>query len=487
EFGGVRTEPFRIARDVYADNVWQPSLDTYLPVQMDHVLVRDAYRVWHGASHLDDARQAPVNHQHFDLYAQGPTTDSRYRPGEHIPGLNVGGWFDAGDYDIRTQTQYATVENLALAYETFHLDRDETTVQEENRWVDLHHPDGVPDVLQQVEHGVLGLLAQYRAFDHAIPGIISPTLPQYRHLGDALTMTDNLVYDAALDSLQSDGTRSGTSDDRWAFTSRSTPLDYGSVAALAAAARVLHGHDDALADTCLRTATRVWAREQGRAPVIFRSGNTTGGPLEAEETKAAVELLVTTGGGKQYADRLNALWPYVEAHFDQLGALAARAIPYMDAAFARKVEAATRAYKTRTDAELARNPFGVPISGGGWGGSGLALRFAMDGYILHRAFPRIIGPEYTLRGLDYVLGTHPASDVSMVSGVGARSKTIAYGSNRADFTFIPGGIVPGVVIVKPDYPELKEDWPFLWYEGEYVVGQAPLLIYVANAANSLLN
>jgi len=41
-----------------------------------------------------------------------------------------------------------------------------------------------------------------------------------------------------------------------------------------------------------------------------------------------------------------------------------------------------------------------------------------------------------------VLGTHPTSDVSLVSGVGARSKTIAYGSNRADYTFIPGGIWP---------------------------------------------
>ena len=86
-YRGVRSEPFRIADDVYGPEVWTRSLDTYLPEQMDHVLVRDRYRVWHGASHLDDARQAPPNHVHFDLYAQGPTTDTPYRPGEHIPGL----------------------------------------------------------------------------------------------------------------------------------------------------------------------------------------------------------------------------------------------------------------------------------------------------------------------------------------------------------------------------------------------------------------
>lgn len=71
---------------------------------MDHMFVNEAYRVWHGASHLDDARQAPVSHEHFDLYAQGPTTDSPFKPGEHIPDLNIGGWFDAGDFDLRTQT-----------------------------------------------------------------------------------------------------------------------------------------------------------------------------------------------------------------------------------------------------------------------------------------------------------------------------------------------------------------------------------------------
>src|SRR3546814_20830404 len=62
-----------------------------------------------GEANRDDARQAPVSHEHLDLYAQGPTTDTRFKGGEHIPGLNVGGWFDAGDFDIRTQSQYAVV------------------------------------------------------------------------------------------------------------------------------------------------------------------------------------------------------------------------------------------------------------------------------------------------------------------------------------------------------------------------------------------
>jgi hypothetical protein len=71
--------------------------------------------------------------------------------------------------------------------------------------------------------------------------------------------------------------------------------------------------------------------------------------------------------------------------------------------------------------------------------------------------------------------------------VGTQSKKVAYGNNRADFSFIAGGIVPGVLILKPDFPENKEDWPFLWGENEYVIGMGPIYIYLVNAVDDLLN
>jgi hypothetical protein len=103
-------------------------------------------------------------------------------------------------------------------------------------------------------------------------------------------------------------------------------------------------------------------------------------------------------------------------------------------------------------------------------------------YFLHQAFPATVGIEGTLAGFDYVLGRHPVSAVSYVSSVGASSKLIAYGNNRADYSFIPGGMIPGVVIIQPDYPELKDAWPFLWYENEYVIDAATAFILAANAA-----
>lgn len=485
EYAGHTTGPFRIAANLYDHGVWQPSLDTYLPVQMDHIKVRENYRIWHGVSHMDDARQAPVNYTHFDGYAMPAVSDSPFATGEHIPGLNIGGWYDAGDYDIRTETQARVITELSLARETFHIDWDETTIDEEARLVQIRRPDGIPDVLQQIKHGVLAVLAQYAAFGHAIPGIVEPTLEEYTHLGDAASKTDGKIYSASMGALESGGIYSGIPDDRWAFTSHTTPLNYAAAASLAAASRVLREFDDALAAKCLQTAIQIWKDEHAHAPVIFRSFNTTGGELEDEEAKAAVELVIATYGDSAYQDRLKALLPVIEVHFSELGWTAARAVPWMDPGFKTALAAALREFASKQAAVLSQIPYGVPISRGTWGGSTTAAAFAVHMYYLHSAFPDIIGTTETLRGFDYVLGTHPVNSISYVSTVGTASKLVAYGNNRADYTFIAGGMIPGVVIIEPDFPELKEAWPFLWYENEYVVDAASTFILAANAAAAL--
>ncbi len=483
EYAGQRTGPFRIADNIY-DGIWRPTLETYLPEQMDHVAVREGYRIWHGASHLDDARQAPVNYVHFDGYKQGPTTDSPYSPGQHIPGLNVGGWFDAGDFDLRTQTHTQVVLDLVEALEQFRMMSDNTSVDEKARYVELRKPDGIPDVVQQIEHGVMLLLAEDKAFGHAIPGIIAPTLQQYTHLGDAASKTDGRIYSEQMARLQTDGIHSGVPDDRWAFTMHTTALNYGVASALAAASRVLRGNNDAVADDCLRTARRIWDEEHKRRPVIVEYFNTTGEDLQRAETEAAIELLITTRGAETYKKQLADLVPVIREQFTFLGGSATRAIPYMDGNFKAGIASALSVFIPKMKETLSQNPYGVPISMGTWGGAGWVTRFASEMYLLHEAFPNVVGPEYTLRGLDYVLGNHPASNLSLVSTVGAKSKLIAYGNNRADYTFIPGGMVPGVVIIKPDFPELTADWPFFWYENEYVVDAGTSFILAAGSANA---
>ena len=313
-----------------------------------------------------------------------------------------------------------------------------------------------------------------------------PSLEQYTHLGDGLTMTDNLIYDAGMGELESNGFYSGKFDDRWAFTSRSSALNFGSIAALAAASRALKGYNDELAAECLQVAVAAWNEEESEGPFLFQHGNTTGGPLPVETLKAALELLVTTGE-PQYAEKFRSLLPEIETGFPWLAILAVRAMPYLDDAYRAHIKQLTTAHRKRLDELAGQNPYAVMITEGGWAGNGTIINMAMTNYYLHRAFPEIIGKEDVFRGLNYILGNHPGSDLSFVSAVGSQSKQVAYGMNRADFSFIAGGIVPGVLILKPDFPENKEDWPFLWGENEYVISLGATYLFLVNAVLELVS
>jgi len=376
--------------------------------------------------------------------------------------------------------------NLVQSWELFRPLRDETFIDQKTKYADIHHPDGKPDILQQIEHGVLQLIGQQKSVGYAINGIVEAHLDQYTHLGDAVTKTDNLIYSANLKENESDGFNSGTFDDRWAFTNRSSPLNYGSAAALAAASRALTGYNDELAKECLTIAKKVWDEENSHAPDLFRHGNTTGGNLLDEKLRAAMELLLSTND-KKYADTISSKIPDFERQFGRFAFIAVRVIPFMDASYKQKIEAAVKNYKITLDRIAQQNPFGVSIGTGGWAGSGQVIGMAENNYFLHKAFPEIVTKEDVLRGLNFIYGCHPGSDISLVSAVGTQSKEVAYGNNRADFTYIAGGIVPGVLILPPDFPENKEDWPFLWGENEYVVNLGAGYIFLVHAANDILN
>ncbi|MFY9727847.1 MAG: glycoside hydrolase family 9 protein [Bryobacteraceae bacterium] len=486
EYAGQKTDLFPIAKDVYS-RTWQSSLDGFLAVEMDHVSVREGYRLWHGVSHLDDARQAPPNTQHFDGYRMGPSLDSPYKPGEHIPGLNVGGWFDAGDYDNISPSQYSVIQDLALAYQEFDLKWDQLSVDETAREVEMHRPDGVPDAVQQVKHGVLQVLAQIKAIGHPIMGIIEPNLRGYTHLGDAASNTDGRIYSEKLGPNEVDGNFSGKADDRWAFTTKSANLQYGAAASLAAAARVLKGWDDPLAKECLDTAVKLWNEERAHpTPSQGRGGFGPGGMGAAMDWNAALELLITTHGAEPYKNRILELFPTIKQRFGFNGWTAVRALPYMDAEFKKQLAEAVKSYVAETDADLAKTPFGVPPSLRTWGGSVSVADLGVRMYFLHKAFPEIVGTDYTLRAANYLLGTHPVSSTSYISSVGAVSKMKAYGNNRADGTFIPGGMIPGYIIIQPDFPECIDDFGFLWFEDEYTISVTAKWILAANAADALV-
>jgi hypothetical protein len=500
QYGNEKSNVFAISPNVY-DNVWHPTLDVWFPVQMDHMQVNEAYRIWHGAPYLDDCLQAPINHQHFDGYTQGPTTDTKYKSLERIPGMAVGGWFDAGDFDIQTGSHNSVISSFSDAWESFKPQRDETLIDQKTHYVDIHRPDGKPDMLQQIEHGTLNLVAQCENIGHPVRGIIVPQLHQYHHLGDASQETDNLPYNPNLKPYESDGLTSGTLDDRWAFTNRTTFLDYQTAASLAAASRVLRGYNNELADKSLAQAIRLVeeADEASKKP------NPNEEPWmkmmgPGMDINPVLQLYITTKD-KKYADRfLSKIWDLLDKLTNQQGPNAAlfagfggrgainpalMAVPYMDEAYKAKLRPYILKYKAAIDASQKDNPYGVPISTWGWGGSSNVINCATTNYYVYKIFPDILDKDYVYRGLNFIFGCHPYSNLSFVNAVGTRSKKVAYGNNRADFTTIAGGVVPGLILLKPDFLENKDDWPFLWGENECIIDGGAWYIFLANAANEL--
>lgn len=532
EYAGQKTAPFPIAQDAYA-KTWQDSLDHHIAEQMDHVSVREGYRVWHGASHLDDGRLAPVVGEQFDGWNQATATDGKWKGGDHIPGMNVGGWYDAGDFDLEEPAQLSVIQSLALAYRAFDLKYDELTVDEGTREVEMHRPDGVPDTVQQVKHGAVLILAQFHNIGHSIRGTHEPDLRQYTHLGDGATKTDGRIYDPKLGPHEVKGDYSGRPDDRWIFSTTNPFFQWNAIAALAAAADVLKGWDDATAKDCLATAVKAWNDEKAHPTQAAGrgfgaeapDGALEGGVLAAsqghrgrpgaskpaaapataaavpaapvgsgrgrfsvgQDWAAALELTIATHGGEPYKSRLKELLPEIlkPEQMGMRGWTAMRALPYLDAGEKDQVRAAVKAYMAGVDKELDATPFGVPPSVGTWGGSGAVVDMAIRMYFLHKAFPELVSPEYTLRAVNYILGTHPVSSTSYVAGVGTVSKTKTYSNNRADNAYIPGAVIPGYIVIKPDFPECIDDFGFLWFEDEAVVAGSASWVVAGNAADAI--
>jgi endoglucanase len=482
QYAEQKTNTFPIDTNVY-DELWHPTLDVWFPVQMDHMMVNEAYRTWHGVPFLDDALQAPVNHQHFDGYKMDSVTDTKYKSLERIPGLAVGGWFDAGDFDIQTASHCDAIISFVNTWEKFGIDHDETFIDQATRYVDIHRPDGKPDILQQIEHGTLNLVAQVKNIGHPVRGIVVPNLYQYHHLGDASTETDNLPYNPNLKPYESDGKSSGTLDDRWAFTNRTPWLDYYTVGALAAANRALKGFNKTLADESLECAIKLWNEDDS----LYNTADTSGGPFRrGTEMIAALELYITTGE-KEYSTRFEELiWPALNKSLAWTLSVALQAYPYMNKEYKDKLKEYVIKYKTLIDENYKENPYGVPIVARGWAGNSIIVNWATSNYYAHEFFPDIVSPEDVYKGLNFIFGCHPYSNVSFVSSVGTHSKKITYGNNRADFSFIAGGLVPGLLILKPDFPENKEDWPFLWGENECVLGSCADYIFLSAAVNELV-
>ena len=438
---------FKIDSDVYERGVWQPVIEYFLPVQMCHVRVNEKYKVWHDACHLDDALVAEKGNL-FDGYDQTagfpgivPNTKKA---------VNVGGWHDAGDFDLRIESQANECDNLSLAYECFKPAIDVTAIDWNARVVEIHQPDSRNDILQQIENGALTIVAGYNALGRLYRGIICNNLRQYVLLGDASAMTDNIP---------------GNNDDRRVYTEHNPYRELSTAACLAATYRTLKGFNDSLANRCLQIAEEVFA--QNKNPKGFAA---------FAKYQTETELFLATSR-KEYLDDIVTLADSLNKYIAHCGWYLARIEQYCSTqkdkkykAFSQKFRAALPAYAATLKQQSAENPYGVPYRPNIWGAGWDIQGFGFRHYFLAAQYPEIFSKEPVFDALNFVLGCHPGLNrASFASGVGAESATVGYGLNRADWSYIPGGVVSGTGLIRPDFPELLK-FPYLWQQVEYVIG-----------------
>ena len=484
QYGDTKTNNFLIDEHVY-DKITDATTDVWVPIHMNHMAVTEGYRTWHGEPFREGYLQAPES-DHFDLHSQGKSTDTKYKPLELIPGLNVGGFFDAGDFDIETGSNINVVQNFIRTWELFKPMRDETFVSQSQRYVELHRPDGIPDVLQFIEHGTLNLVAQAEQIGHMASTLSHSVLDNYHHLGDAASITDGLHYDPRLKpyEVSADGKSSGTPDDMWAFTTRNASLDFRAATMFAAASRALQGYNDELAQRALTQSKRLMKEatelmSNNRRGQRGNRGNDLGTNLQ----------LYAATREQQYLDNFNAqIWTSLDRNVNNTIQTALDAIPFMDESYKNRLRPYVEKYAVYVDSLCFENPYGLPIGLGNWAGGGQVLSFGTTVCFAHIYFPDIIKRDVIFRAADWIYGCHPYHNYSFVAVVGAaRPKEVFYGNNRADFSFIPGNVAPGLLFRRPDHFENYDDWPFLWGQNEGTIAGNTQYIIFSSALRSIVN
>lgn len=475
KYGDVKSNLFRISEDVYDRYVWQPTLEYFLPVQMCHMRIEQGSRVWHDWCHLDDAIMAPTDLVHFDGYKQGSQTFTDFKYPQHVPNLDRGGWHDAGDYDLRIESQAVTTLRLAWMYELFNIDLDVTSVDHQNRIVTIHKPDGIPDVLQQVEHGVYTILGGYKGLGRLYRGMINPTRKQYSLTGDGSAQTDNLIYSRDLPEGAKTAYQSSVMDDNWVFTEDNPRHELIGVASLAASSRVLKSWRPETAAECLNAAEKLFDISSLKEMVN-------------ERVVAAAELYLTTGNNK-YLEAIVSQKEYILSHMAGTAWAVGKVYKNIqDQTFRKEIDKAVKDLSAELEKENESTPFGVPYKPAIWGDGWTIQSAGVRQYFLVTGFPGVFKPERIFNAMQYVLGCHPGiNTASFDSGVGIKSLTAAYGVNRADLSYIPGGVASGTALIRPDLPELKENWSFLWQQTEYVMGGGETdFMFLVLATNQLL-
>jgi hypothetical protein len=452
---------FPVRPSVFEDRLWEPTLDYFLPFQMCHadVVLGDAVP-GHHKCHMDDATRVPANFPGVDGFRSYECEGTPYKAGDHVP-CAAGGWHDAGDCDLNINAQAFGVWVLSLAYEEFGISRDVSTLDVQQGAYARGKPDGVPDILEQIEWSVLWLLSMEQPDGRVYVGVIDQ--PQRYSLGGK-------TVDQATDN------KPGTGDERQLYVDYHSDLQLMQATGLCAASRALRGAAPELARKCLDAATRAFEyfrthSEVYRKTVYFypetkgRDGAVVAALAELYMTTRDPSYLKMLDEMTETIRSLNLNYPYVSAttasSFWYAPPVLARLHPILPEGALKSavVEVCRRAAKVNAGYAAPRPwPFHY-WHFGKWGNNTAAVANVFDAYWLSKVAPEQVSADDTVRTMLWLFGLHPLNDLVFVSGIGHPGPAHIHSGQMFGLFGAEGGPIPGASVpgINGIFPYVREN------------------------------
>ncbi len=443
----------KVGKNIFTDNLWRSTLECFIPFQMCHASIElPTYGFSSGATFMDDAVRVPANFPGIDSFKSYECEDSGLKDGEHFP-CAVGGWLDAGDYDINVNAQGFSVLMLSLAYEEFGIGIDEATLDlAKNAWIG-GKPDGKPDILQQVQWGVLWLLSMQRDSGRVFVGVVEKPDKYGSHVLPE-NVTDKIV---------------GTGDERHLYVDYHADLQLIQAIALASASRALKKDFPEMSSKCISFAEKAFQYfcthpEVYRPTVYFRPEEKNKG-RDGMYLSALSELYITTGK-PEYLSKIETEknkiagmkfdWPmpFETMHMNYWYSapfLARLYLKISDGDLKLSLEkACLEAINIQLErCEASPYPF-YKWQFSDWGNNGTCLARAFDAYWLSKAFPEKISLDSALYSMFWIFGLHPLDDKVLVCGLSGLEGPMhlysgkIHGQKDVKAKTVPGAVIPGI-------------------------------------------
>jgi hypothetical protein len=491
-WSGGSTKWFEIKSSIFDDRTWTGALDYFLPWEMCHMElyngpdcpVRHRPRCHPGEAHLvrapegvkpDEILKVVTGKEWYAPFAKNKEYPIIWKPSR-------GAWHDCGDYLKRMNMVKIIVYNLAVAYDEFKIDRDFSSYDVEKQVFRYGRPDGMPDVLQQLEWGIIFMCE--------------------------MTWDDGTIGGGYY------GGHPYTSTERAGHGGISLVHQMNALISLFASYKQLLPVRPELAERALAAAKRGLARlEKVPYPPADKEigmDGTPGSTMEYDGSMMSVyaEAYLATEDPKYLRKLLdNPQWlsnlkPYLHKHsqYDVPIIPMARLYSKLDAKEHREYRQVIKDACRRL--ALGDRNAGYSNRERLWPtGSAQGLPWkVIDMYWLAKVVPELVNVADALPAMYYLYGLHPASDMVFVTGVpGTRSTTALFSGllaiHREDFdkdwlakwrkvnpiaSFVPGATVGGFDFGNPGGPLIYVEDSSAWIPNEAMSASPAMLIHAVH-------